>query len=639
MKKFCILIATMFTVANGFSQALITYGKYKVGKEEFLRAYNKNKTPVTDKEKSIRDYVNLYTNFKMKVKAAQELRLDTSAQIKSDLDNFRHQIEENYMSDEKAFKKLMDEAFERSQQDVHVIRYSVAMDENTDPDDTLKKTTAIYSVYNQLISKNNTVDLASTPEVKRVDMGFVSVFSLPYQYENIVYGLKTGEASKPYRTKKAIHVFQVIDQRRSAGKWKVAQILFTYPENADEGMKMKAKKLADSVYSLLQNNSDFSSLARTYSDDKLTYLNGGEMPEFGTGKYDISFEKEVVKLKKDNDITAPFTTSFGIHIVKRLSYTPTPTSKDDDALQFELKQKLMQDERVRIAKDIFAKEIITKIGFKQAIGIKQADLFRYVDTVMAYPESTDITTITPISKKTIVNFSKGGIKGEDWLNFARDYKSNAEMYKEESNEELWEKYKTTTALDFYRKHLEDFNKEFAFQLQEFKEGNMLFEVMEKQVWSKAAADSIGLLKYYNANKQQYMWSPSADALIINSVSEAIAKEALDSLKGGSPWKDLVEMKKGELQGDSGRFELTQINGDAKASPGSYSAIIKNPDGTATFTKYFKFYADGDQRSFEDSRGMIINDYQAVVEKKWLDELRKKYPVNVNEALLKTIIKE
>ena len=168
---------------------------------------------------------------------------------------------------------------------------------------------------------------------------------------------------------------------------------------------------------------------------------------------------------------------------------------------------------------------------------------------------------------------------------------------------------------------------------------MLFEVMEKQVWSKAAADSIGLLKYYNANKQQYIWAPSADALIMNSVSEAIANDALDSLKAGSSWKALVEMKQGELQGDSGRFELTQINGDAKASPGSYSAITKNPDGTATFTKYFKFYANGDQRSFEDSRGMIINDYQTVVENKWLDELRKKYPVNVNEALLKAIIKE
>jgi peptidyl-prolyl cis-trans isomerase SurA len=128
-------------------------------------------------------------------------------------------------------------------------------------------------------------------------------------------------------------------------------------------------------------------------------------------------------------------------------------------------------------------------------------------------------------------------------------------------------------------------------------------------------------------------------IIFNAVSEDVANEAQAQMKAGQSWKMLVEEKQGELQGDSGRFELTQINGNASATPGSFSPAVKNADGTATFMQYFKTYGGGEQRSYEDSKGMVINDYQNIVEKRWIEELRKKYPVKVNEVLLKQIVKE
>jgi peptidyl-prolyl cis-trans isomerase SurA len=639
MKKLFLLNVMLFSIAFGFSQSLISYGKYTVNQAEFLRAYNKNKTTVTDKEKSIRDYVELYTNFKLKVKAAQDLKLDTSEQLKSDLDNFRHQIEENYMSDEKTFKFLMDEAFNRSQYDIHIIRYTINSDPNAEPTDSMQKFLATQSVYEALKAKSTSADiLASNPDAKFVDMGYATAFSIPYVYENIVFGLKPGEFSKPYRSRKAWHIFQALDKRKSAGKWKISQILFTSPPNADDATKINAKKLADSVHELLKTGADFGAMARSYSDDKLTYLSGGEMPEFSTGKFDISFESEVVKLKNDNEFSAPFNTSFGIHIIKRLSFTSTPSSKEDESFQFDLKQKLMQDDRIQLAKDKFANEILTKIGFKQSSMVSPKDLLRYVDTIMNNTEDLDITTKTPISNKVIINYTKGNIKGEDWLNYARDFKSNPEMYNEETNAEIWEKYKIATSLDYYKKNLELFNSEFANQLEEFREGNMLFEVMEKQVWSKASTDSTGLRNYYEANKKQYTWAASADVQIFNASSSDVANAALEKLNNGSDWQELVDEKQGELQSDSGRFELTQINGSTDAIPGSFSTIAKNADGSATFIKYHKQYPNGEQRNFEDAKGMVINDYQNVVEKNWIETLRKKYPVKINEALLLQLIK-
>jgi peptidyl-prolyl cis-trans isomerase SurA len=574
----------------------------------------------------------------MKVEEAKAMKLDTTDQFKTDLAGFRQQIADNYLSDEKTNKKLLDEAFDRSQLDLHVIRYSVNINEGQDPADTMQKHQAIFALHKQLMSGTNAVELESG--IEQVDMGYITVFSLPYAYENLVYSIKDKGVSNPYRAKRAWHIFKLIDKRPSAGKWKIAQILFTFPSDADESVKMDARKKSDSVYQLLSQGADFAEMAKQFSDDKLTYLNGGELPEFGTGKFDRMFETEVLNLKKDVAISKPFQTSFGFHILKRISQTPTPTNREDDGLLYELRQKFQQDERVNISKNTFSKEVMDKLGLKPTSNIDNKALYAEADSVLAATDIRMAIEKSPFASKTIFYLiNKGKITGKDWLNFVWEYKSNSERYKNESNSELWQKFQPYISLDYYRKNLESFNADFAYQMMEFTEGNLLFEVMEKMVWSKAASDTLGLKEYYSKNKAKYKWSSSADVLIMNCISEDIAKAAIESLASGVNWRELVEVNQGELQGDSGRFEITQIGGDLKSTAGTFSKITQNADGTASFIYYQKIYADGEQRSFEDSRGMVINDYQDVIEKQWLEQLKLKYPLKVNESVLKTLIKK
>jgi len=237
-----------------FSQALITYGSYSISKEEFLKAYNKNKTPVTDKEKSLREYAELYSNFKLKVKAARDLRMDTLTQLNYDIDNFRSQVVDNYLSDEKGLKRLIDEAFERSARDIRVVHYTIPVDENAKPEDTLKASQAINELYATLKKGATSIPAELSGKyggLKQNDIGYITVFSVPYEYENIIYSLKPGEISSPYRSKKAWHLFRVTGDRKSAGKWRVAQILFVFPPDANESSKRDIQKKADSIYNLL----------------------------------------------------------------------------------------------------------------------------------------------------------------------------------------------------------------------------------------------------------------------------------------------------------------------------------------------------------------------------------------------------
>ncbi len=637
MKKIYLLLVLAIGYTTGYAQAVFTYGPYVVSKDEFMRAYNKNNSPVSDKETSVREYLELYSNFKLKVRAAEELRLDTLPQIQYDIANFRHQVEENYMSDEKGTARLLDEAFYRSQKDLHVLHFSTTVPAlAADSLLAIRRMEAVYAALNA--NETDYRMIAEKNDVKYGDLGFLTVFSVPYEFENIIYSLKPGQASKLYRSKKSWHVFKLVEERKSAGKWKVAQILFSFPPDAGENIRASIVKKADSVYNLLQNGADFSRLAKELSDDKLTYMKGGEMPEFGTGRYRPEFEKEVFRLQSDNEITRPFSTAFGVHIVKRIAFAATPTEKESNSLQFELKQKLMQDSRINESKEAFARSVISQIGFKRSALVKDAELFRDADSI-ARSASPD-PGIYPVSKKVIISFKKGSVSGKEWLSYVRDFKSNNEQYKGESNQEIWKRFETYSALEYYKKHLEEYNADFQYQMKEFREGNMLFEIMERNVWGKAAADSAGLKQLYEAEKSKYKWAASADVIIFSCANEKLANETLRDVKGGKYWKQITENADGAVQADSGRYELTQITDPAVlATPvnNSYSSVLKNADGTATFVKYITVYPPDQQRSFDEARGLVINDYQAILEKKWLEELRKRYPVKINEPVVKQLI--
>lgn len=644
MKKFLLLFT--FACFNGavFSQTLFTYGNIPVDKAEFIRAYNKNKTPVADKEKALREYLELYIRFKLKVKAAMELHLDTLPQLQYDAQSFRSQIEDSYLNNENAVNNLLNEAFSRSQKDLHVLHFFIPVDPALSPDDTLKAFTSINTFYAALTSGKTDYDnlnAASAVKIKQSDFGFITVFSLPYEYENVVYALKRGEASKPIRAKNGWHIFKLMDERKAVGKWKVAQILLSFPPDATAEAKKDFEKRADSIYQLLQNGEDFGKMARWFSDDKVSYSNNGEMAEFGSGKFESSFENEIFKLNRDKEISKPFLTAYGYHIVKRISQSPVPADKNDMGYQFELKQKVQQDGRINIAKDQFVKEILKQVGFKKTSAITDGELFRYADNVIANPNSeTGNGAIYPISGKTICTYAKTKLTGKDWLDFIRNYKGSAEMYKGESNAALLEKFITSTVMDYYKKNLENYNADFRYQMDEFKDGNVLFEIMERNIWGKASADLNGLQKYYNDNKNKYLWNASANIIVFNASGKIFAEEARTALLNGKDWKTIVEASNNNVQADSGRFELTQIpvTIDSKTANGYVSEIAVSPvDSNTSFIKLIDQYPANLQRSFEEAKGMIINDYQNILEEKWIVELKNKYPVKINEVVFKSLL--
>ena len=403
MKRLFLFILLAVITSGVYSQTLFTYGTNAVDKTEFLRAYNKNKTAVSDKAMALREYLDLYIKFKLKVKAAKEMRIDTLASLANDLQNFRTQIEESYLNDESQVSALTEQAFERSQKDIHVA----------------------YKFYSSKdYSDSISADKAhKAGHLNWTDVGYVTVFTLPYDFENIIYSLKPGEESKLFRGKNGFYVFKNIDERKAVGKIKAAQILIALPDGAKEDDKIEARKLADSIYHAIQHGSDFAELAKQFSNDKMTYQSGGIMPEFGVGKYDPQFENIVFAIQKDGDVTPPLETKFGYHIIKRISRSEIPQDKTNDSYLFLLKQEVLQDSRITAAKEKFVKDILKKLNFKKNAAIKQSQLWALTDSAII---SNKKITFPNLNNNTVLfSFNNQNLKVSDWIDFLKNYRTTS----------------------------------------------------------------------------------------------------------------------------------------------------------------------------------------------------------------------
>lgn len=299
----------------------------------------------------------------------------------------------------------------------------------------------------------------------------------------------------------------------------------------------------------------------------------------------------------------------------------------------------MMNFRSRLENDYVTnmKEVFARTGYKKNNAVMDEMLYLYADSA-AYSSNN---RQWPVAKETIFSFGSTAIKGSDWLAFAKEHKLNKDLNKGESNPELLEKFINSTALDYYRSHLEEYNAAFKYEMQEFKEGNLLFEVMGKKVWNKSAKDEAALKQFYEANKDRFVWGASADVVLINAKSYAYADYAFENMKKGMDWKLIAEQSEGVIQGDSSRYELIQlpIKEGAPLTEGTIMEIVKNKaDNGASFIKVIKVYPSKMQRSFEEAKTMVINEYQKQLEENWMKELVAKYPVKVNNTVFQSLLK-
>ncbi|MBX2923614.1 MAG: peptidylprolyl isomerase [Chitinophagaceae bacterium] len=651
MKKLIIIGCFLLGGKALSAQTLFTYGKHAVSQEEFLHAFYKN-SPGEHSQQAMRDYLDLYISFKLKVQAAKDRRLDTSANQRAELLNFRRQIEESYLSDDSAVQALCREAFNRSLRDIRVSHIFIPFHPDyvngpdtffsLEPGDTVNAYTNITRAYNELLDGADFGSVAQKysldPSVKnnKGDIGYITVFTLPYSLENIAYQLNKGKFSPPYKSNAGYHILMKTDERPAFGRMKAAQILLSYAPGITAGEKQVLKARADSIYRALQQRTSFEALAKQFNTGRNVTSAGGALnPDFSIGKYDLLFESAVVKLENDGDYTLPFETGYGIHIVKRLAHIP-PVADTNEALVL-FKNNVLQDTRMELAKEKQDQKILEQLQYRFVFKSKDL-LWRVTDSLLTNGNYIPAEHAAPETIVFIIG--KDHKKLEDWWVYVQSIKSNYRQGSKLPYEKILRQYVTATARIYYQDHLEDYNADFRNQLTEFSEGNQLFEIMEKQVWNKGAEDQAGLKKQYENNKASYTWGPSVNAIFFTvmdkSIAEEIKKMPETYLKG---WRTASEASAGKIIADSARFEINQLPGYEANTPVGQLAEMANDtgDGSVNLIYVLGKHNDASQKSFEEAKGLVINDYQHLLEQNWVKTLKKKYPVKIKEDVLKKIL--
>lgn len=630
--------ATIFSVAG----QPVTVGEF-----EYVYTKNNINNQSDFSEKSLRDYLSLYENFRLKVKEAEALKLDTIVSLQNELEGYRKQLAKSFLTDREISDQLIKEAYDRSLTEVNTAHILVKCDENANPADTLLAYKKAMDIRKRILKGEDfgklAQELSDDPSAKqnKGDIGYFTVFQTVYPFETAAYNAKIGEVSMPIRTNFGYHLVKKIAVRNAQGEITVAHLLKKFPENASPDQKAASFKLIDSIYNQLKKGQlTFDAAVKQFSDDRTSKNKGGELPPFGTGRMVPEFENAAFELKVNGDFSKPVQTAYGWHIIKRLDRKEIPSYEETKA---DLKRKVERDSRSQVAKTKLIDRIKSENGFSE-LTTNKSYVFNAIDNNLSNGIfSADSLKIN--QSMTLFSLAGQSYKIGDFTKYIESVKrKRADKTKDQLLAEYYDNFVSQKALDYEESQLEKKKPEFANLMREYRDGILLFELTDRKVWSYALKDTTGLEAYHNQNKTKYMWGDRAVAEVYNCTDKKIATAAY---KLATKNKSVPAITT-KLNNNKTNSKVSVIEG--KYEKGQYDVVdnagwqvgVTAPkmlaDSSYQFVRITRIAAP-EPKSLRETKGFIISDYQEYLEKNWLTELRQKYPIIVNEAVLKGLVRK
>ncbi len=616
---FAVLLFILKINAQEKDEVLLTIDGEKVFTSEFVRVFQKNKDIVVDNEqKKFEDYFDMFVDFKLKIKQAKDIKLDTSSNYQSELIKYREQLILPYLQNPEATDKLVREAYERTINEVDVSHILIRVKPDAKPQDTLIAFQKITEARSKAISgipfKQVANQYSEDPSVKTNggNLGYFSVFSMVYTFENAASKTKIGEVSEPFRTQFGYHIIKVVDKRKSRGEVEVAHIMV----KNDSSNSTYAKDKIFDIYNKLSQGADFSKIAQEHSDDLSSAKKGGKLPKFGTGRMIKPFEDIAFDFENEGDFSEPFETSYGWHILKLIKKYPI---KSFDELHDNLESRIKSGSRSKYVEKALANELAKNYTISEKRDVLTL-FYSYDDE-----EKKSDQTILIIEDKVLT---------------ANEFFIYMVKNRNKSIEESFEDFKNKKIIDYYKDHLEETNNEFAIIYQEYKDGLLLFELLQKNIWEKSEKDSLGLLHYFELNKNKYTWKKRGELIIASCTKQEKAALVKNYLLEG---RSMEEIKNLVNEGATIHvlFSSGILEEGSSKLPKEYdlaegvSEIFVEKNKQFTIIKVEKIILP-ENKKLDETRGEVINDYQNYLEELWVRKLREMYEIKINKKALKKL---
>lgn len=641
-----IWIALVFVGAQlNAQEVLFTVGNQSITTEEFKAVYEKNKgVGAALDPKTPEQYLELYVNFKLKIAEAYAQQRDTATGFKNEFGGYRAQLAKPYLSDQGAEEELIKQAFSRMQEEVRAAHIMIALEANALPSDTLKAYKQLVELRKSILSGKTKFENAAretsadTWSAKNGgDLGFFTVFNMVYPFESAAYELEVGELSMPVRSQYGYHLVKLLERRSASGIVRVRHIFFASNGKSSLQEQQRAERSVNEIYSRLEGGEDFISLLE-FSEDRKTKDAMGELPEFGINNMMPAFEAAAFALEAPGDYSAPVETSIGWHVIQLIEKKPLPTF---DELKSELKKKVNRDARSRVGATRFMKRLKSEYDF----AIDERWLGRTMNLVDKNAFGTGAWEIPALSRDRVVaTFANEKIYQSEVLEFwSKNQNQSSEAVRVEFLRVLFNAYSNDRLIAYEDGQLEKKHADFRNLVREYKEGILLFDLTQEAVWNKAAQDSAGIAAHYELIKEDYRWEDRVRATYWVSTDEKLARKI-------AKWtsKNKVE-KVQELLENEDALSVAIQNGTYEQDENSVIQAVWQEEsgvfgpveldnGSFVVVQIDEFIPSA-PKALNEIKGLVIASYQDALEKEWVNALKSKFEVNVNENAKSALFQE
>lgn len=617
---------------------LMNVGGKDVTKSEFEYIWNKNNSNATPDMKTLDEYVDLFVNFKLKVAEAEAQGIDTTQAFITELSGYRKQLITPYLTDKDAEEAMIKLCYDRLRQYTEVSHILLAVQPGATPEDTLKQYQKALDLYKRALKGEDFAKLAreNSDDGSKEDggyLGYATGLRYVFPFENAAYNTPIGKISEPIRSQFGYHIIKVLNRMDAGGKYRSAHIMKAVQNTATPEEKAAVKDSIFKIYKALQAGEDFTKFATTQSDDRGAAERGGEYGLMFCGSLPIEYETNVFKLKV-GEYSAPFQSKYGWHIVKALEFQPYPSMEEmrNDVTGF-----IAQDEaRTQVSKKSFIERVKKDYGFT----LKKEGFDQFVKAYEAVRTKGDSTLVKALTESMNPLFVLNG------KNFSQKGFAQALAKKQDAANNLneaFDNYVGEIAMAYEDKNLEKKYPEFGHLMQEYRDGILLFEVSNREVWDKASQDTKGLEKYFKDSVTKYNWDkPHYKGFVISCANPAIAAKAKKMIKKLAMDSVSIVLKRTFNTDTTSMVKVEQglfaVGENANAD---FLAFKKTkPELDKKYPVVFlsgKVLAKGPE-SYTDVRGLVISDYQNFLEEQWIKTLRSKFKVIVYKEVLNTVNK-
>lgn len=641
MKKGIFLLALSLFASNMIAQesdpTIMTINGKEIKKSEFDYIYNKNKQQQLE-EKSLDEYLEMFKDYKLKVMEAEVNGIDTTKAFISELQGYRNQIAQAYLVDQEADEKLALEAYSRLQENVEAAHILFAIDENNPERTEAKAYEKAVALKKQIDAGADFTELAKKysedPSVSRNGgyLGYIKGFMTVYPFEQAAYTTPVGEVSEPVLSRFGYHLIKVISRRNDPGEVLSAHIMVMLPTSMTATEEKAKETKIREAYQKLQDGVAFEDVVREYSEDPGTRDTDGRMRWLTTGRIVKEYEDVAFSLK-EGEISEPFKSPYGWHIVKVIEKRGI---KPFDEMKKDIMRRIARDDRSGNGKETLISKLKVEYNYNFN-GEKMADIKE-----LALKTNLDETFQATIASdnETLFTLAGNNYKVSDFAEYYANSKTEKDAKVETLIMRSVDEYIDYAVIAYENSRLEEKYPDFRNLYNEYRDGMLLFEISNREVWDKASKDEKGLKKYFKKNRRQYSWSePHFKGVVVQCKNDSVAKLAnsmLEDLKYDESAKVLnkelntggervVSVKKGLfVKGDNGIVDYNVFGGKPyvdETYPVSFAKgrlLKKGPE------------------NYTDVKGQVTSDYQQQLEKDWLKKLNKKYKVEINYDVVSTI---